>query len=322
MAWHPSVDMYEDDENMYVKLDLPGISKDDINISFDGHILSISGRREEEESDESESIKHHRSEMKESAITRDKFCRVLTFHPHTETSLLCFVRNCLSLSSPNSLRGEEILSIVDKFCLFRHWMMHIGPSKKDAVVSALDEALRLSFEEDVFVAVELGTYCGYSAILLGMHLQSVAASRTFHLYTFEICQEYHNVAREMIRLAGLESVISAVLIQQHEIPAQWISRHHSKVHFLFLDHDKDRYLTDFISFQQQSLLRKDTVVVADNVLFSNIHDYLSFVRHLQKQGQVQSKTVHALLEYAQHKEEYMDALEITIFISCPPQNAT
>lgn len=48
-AWHPSVDIYEDENNVYVKMDLPGITKDDINISFDGHILSVTGRREAED---------------------------------------------------------------------------------------------------------------------------------------------------------------------------------------------------------------------------------------------------------------------------------
>ena len=48
-AWHPSVDMYEDENNIYVKMDLPGITKDDINMSFDGHILSVTGRREAED---------------------------------------------------------------------------------------------------------------------------------------------------------------------------------------------------------------------------------------------------------------------------------
>ena len=48
-AWHPPVDMYEDDEHVYVKMDLPGLSKDDIDISFDGHILSITGSRKERE---------------------------------------------------------------------------------------------------------------------------------------------------------------------------------------------------------------------------------------------------------------------------------
>lgn len=53
-AWHPSADIYEDDGNVYVKMDLPGMKRDEIDISFDGHILSITGRREDGELRESE----------------------------------------------------------------------------------------------------------------------------------------------------------------------------------------------------------------------------------------------------------------------------
>lgn len=49
MVWHPSVDMYESDGSVLVRMDLPGLSKDDIDISFDGHVLSVTGQREEEE---------------------------------------------------------------------------------------------------------------------------------------------------------------------------------------------------------------------------------------------------------------------------------
>lgn len=54
MTWHPSSDVFEDDGNVYVKMDLPGLKKEEIDISFDGHILSITGRREEEDLKESE----------------------------------------------------------------------------------------------------------------------------------------------------------------------------------------------------------------------------------------------------------------------------
>ena len=53
-VWHPSSDVFEDDGNVYVKMDLPGLKKDEIDISFDGHILSITGRRMEEDLKESE----------------------------------------------------------------------------------------------------------------------------------------------------------------------------------------------------------------------------------------------------------------------------
>ena len=49
-AWHPAVDMYEDDGNVFVRVDLPGLTKEDVSISFDGHILSITGERKGEES--------------------------------------------------------------------------------------------------------------------------------------------------------------------------------------------------------------------------------------------------------------------------------
>jgi HSP20 family protein len=47
-AIHPAVDMYEDDGYIFVRMDLPGMTKDEIDISFDGHILSVTGRREED----------------------------------------------------------------------------------------------------------------------------------------------------------------------------------------------------------------------------------------------------------------------------------
>ena len=35
-------------------MDLPGLSRDEVDISFDGHILSVTGRRKEEELKETE----------------------------------------------------------------------------------------------------------------------------------------------------------------------------------------------------------------------------------------------------------------------------
>ncbi len=53
-AWHPSADLYVDDDSVHVKMDLPGMKRDEIDISFDGHILSIMGNREEKDLKENE----------------------------------------------------------------------------------------------------------------------------------------------------------------------------------------------------------------------------------------------------------------------------
>ena len=41
----PAVDVHEDKANVYVTAELPGLTKDAIEIAFDDHVLTISGER-------------------------------------------------------------------------------------------------------------------------------------------------------------------------------------------------------------------------------------------------------------------------------------
>ncbi len=43
----PSIDMWDDDENIYVESDMPGLSPKDISVSVNGDTLSISAKKEE-----------------------------------------------------------------------------------------------------------------------------------------------------------------------------------------------------------------------------------------------------------------------------------
>ena len=43
----PSVDLSEDEHNIYVEADIPGFEQKDVNISLKGHSLLISAKREE-----------------------------------------------------------------------------------------------------------------------------------------------------------------------------------------------------------------------------------------------------------------------------------
>src|SRR5262245_61979678 len=49
-GWTPAMDVYEDRENFYVKAELPGMKKEDIDISLHNGVLSISGERKSETS--------------------------------------------------------------------------------------------------------------------------------------------------------------------------------------------------------------------------------------------------------------------------------
>src|ERR1041385_3166851 len=48
-GWLPTVDLYEDRDRLVVKAELPGMKKEDIDISLEGEVLTLSGERKEEE---------------------------------------------------------------------------------------------------------------------------------------------------------------------------------------------------------------------------------------------------------------------------------
>lgn len=59
-VWMPLADIYEDKEDFKLKLDLPGLKKEDVKISYSNYKIAISGERRNEE--ESENYKYHRVE--------------------------------------------------------------------------------------------------------------------------------------------------------------------------------------------------------------------------------------------------------------------
>lgn len=59
-VWMPMTDVYENDDNFQLKVDLPGVNKDDLKISFKDGELSISGERKQEI--EEKKGKYHRIE--------------------------------------------------------------------------------------------------------------------------------------------------------------------------------------------------------------------------------------------------------------------
>ena len=50
--WAPSVDMYDDKDKVTISAELPGMKKEDIDISVTGNTLSITGERKHEETKE------------------------------------------------------------------------------------------------------------------------------------------------------------------------------------------------------------------------------------------------------------------------------
>jgi len=51
-AWAPQLETFRRGDKLVVRADLPGLRKEDVNVEIDGGMLTISGRRSEEEVDE------------------------------------------------------------------------------------------------------------------------------------------------------------------------------------------------------------------------------------------------------------------------------
>jgi len=323
---------------------------------------------------------------------------------------LTHVRNTLKSqsSSPSSLLDDDddddetnkqlqlsnqVLQAIDEFCMSRHWMMHVGPEKGTILLNSLRDAMKnkmmmeqqygsssssSSLESNAiipFVAVELGTYCGYASILMGRAfrqfqldcMEEATKSKEegvvnavdvvdavndngggapvrrmdCHLITTEINPKCTEIASQMIQLCGLQNVISVRQISYNgattnivEVVRNSLPKHPTnnattttsnnsynnpprKIDFLFIDHDKHSYKSDLIQLERSGLIRRGTKVVADNVLFAEITDYVEYVRR-KEEGAVRTRTVRCHVEYSGCSgEEGVDGVEITDYLQDP-----
>ena len=265
---------------------------------------------------------------------RDKSCGVLAFHHNTEQSLLMHVQNSISTSARKAgeiLPCESVLKEIDAFCTKRHWMMCVGPEKgaiiRDTLQKAIEQRMKNSplHRKTRFVAVELGTYCGYGSIFLSSMLkqqvfQQDHDSLDFHLFTVEINPEFKKVAEKMIELAEVQDIVTVVendLLMNGDtadvgelIKASYAERFGNadneeidRIDFLMIDHDKDSYLSDLKRLEKSGLIRCGTIVAADNVIFAGITEYINYMQDLEKEGIVKTCTREASVEYCEGEDQ-------------------
>ncbi|MBX3281809.1 MAG: Hsp20/alpha crystallin family protein [Acidobacteria bacterium] len=76
-AWNPKIDVYENAESMVLEAELPGMKRDDFELSFENNVLTLKGERKFEKRDEGDN--YHRVER-----SYGEFSRSFTL-PHTVT---------------------------------------------------------------------------------------------------------------------------------------------------------------------------------------------------------------------------------------------
>lgn len=154
---------------------------------------------------------------------------------------------------------DDAIRAIDDFCYRQSFMMNVGDEKG----MILDAAVRRASPRRL---LELGTYCGYSALRMVRIMPADAK-----LFSIEFSPDNAEIARRIWRHAGvadrLTTVVGSIGDGGKTVAALELEHGFSpgSVDFVFIDHDKAAYLPDLETILARGWLHRGSLVVADNV---------------------------------------------------------
>ena len=187
---------------------------------------------------------------------------------------------------------DSVIAVLDEFGRSNRFLMNVG-DRKGILLDA--EVAKARPER----AMELGAFCGYSAVRIAKQLREWDGKLT----SIEISRKSVEVSTEMVALAGLAETVEF----RQGSAAQVIPTLAGPYDLVFIDHWKDQYLPDLRCIEAHGLLVSGSVVVADNVGFFDASEYLVHVR----ESSLYDSTHHeSSLEY---RDDLGDAVEVSVF---------
>lgn len=170
--------------------------------------------------------------------------------------------------------AADALAKLDEFAYRKSFLVSIGDEKG----RLLDAAVRRA---DPRLAVELGTYCGYGA------LRIATAAPGARVVSVELSAANATVAQRIWEHAGVADRVSCVVgtIGDGGRTLDLLQNEHGcvagAVDLLFIDHDKNAYLTDLHSIVGRGWLHPGSIVLADNVGIPGAPKYRRYMREQQ-----------------------------------------
>jgi len=167
---------------------------------------------------------------------------------------------------------DDVIRVIDEFCYEQSIMMNVGDEKG----AILDEAVRRARPRRL---LELGTYCGYSALRMARLM-----TRDARLYSIEFSEANARIARRIWDHAGIvdrATVVVGSLGDGGQTMARLEAEHgfaSGSLDFVFVDHDKAAYLPDLERLLGRGWLHAGSVVVADNVRVPGAPEYRAYMK--------------------------------------------
>src|SRR5262245_25832754 len=156
-------------------------------------------------------------------------------------------------------RGDpaDAIRVIDEYGYGKSFLINVGDEKGRILDAAVAEAKPAR-------VLELGTYCGYSA------LRMTVAAPTARIVSIEFNASNADIARRILDHAGVGgrvTIVVGTLGDGGKTIGALRNEHgfgRGSVDLVFLDHDKNVYLSDLQLILEQGWLRPGALVVADN----------------------------------------------------------
>ncbi|KAL3491012.1 S-adenosyl-L-methionine-dependent methyltransferase [Aspergillus germanicus] len=177
-------------------------------------------------------------------------------------------------------KATAILAEIDTWATANnHCMMTIGPDRSNVIT----EIIRSTRPRTM---AEFGGYVGYSAILFGDEVRKAGGER---YVSFEADTEYASIARSLVQFAGLGEFVEIRVGSCSDTLGEFVmegTRDGEEVDVsfdvLFVDHAEELYLSDLRICERLGLVRRGSVVVADNVGGEKARAYVEWVEEGNK----------------------------------------
>ena len=192
----------------------------------------------------------------------------------------------------NARRGDpdDVIRVIDDFGFNHSYLINVGDEKGEI----LDRALRRASPK---LILELGAYCGYSAL----RMARVAPERA-RICSVEFVPANAEIARRILDHAGVGEKVSIVVgtLGDGGATIERLKTDHGfgegSVDFVFVDHDKSAYLPDLERILAERWLHPGSIVVADNIRFPGAPDYRAHMKE-QEGGRWRSVEHETHAEY-------------------------
>ncbi|KIX09643.1 uncharacterized protein Z518_00724 [Rhinocladiella mackenziei CBS 650.93] len=193
------------------------------------------------------------------------------FHDGTENEIYSQI-----MQSADKLRGDpdRILRHIQRAADAKGFLIALEPEKVEWLHRYLEP-------RQPKVIVELGTYIGVSTIGFASLLRKCHGdTHGCKIYSCEYSPDFARIARGLVELAGLQDLVEVLEGAAADSVQKLVEEHPNfKADVLFLDHWKYYYLSDLQLCEDLKMLRKGSLVIADNTDIPGVPEYVEYVRN-------------------------------------------